>query len=544
MRTRRDQVQAYRFVTRRIVSALLSGDPETTNLPMRRLGMAVFGSVLTAAIVLGGVGAYGQLTGGAAPLDDKTLVIERETGATYVFIEGKLHPTLNYTSARLIVNDASAEVRTMSQASLRDRPRGVTVGIVGAPDALPDRKSLTGLPWSVCDVPDPVDRQRSSTRLVIDRALPGGTPLGDRAVLVAVDDQRYLIANNTRLQLLDPSRTITALRMAGTDRLQIGQQLLNAVPAGPPLRRPSLAGEGEPSSRKVAGQSYDVGSVFKAAGRHYVLTREALVSISEITALLLISNGGRITDITPNQASEAFEERRIEEEGVPPTMPTLYPAQPGQTTLCATYRKGSAGGPPTTTMEVFDRVPDELTDSDPGLVPVRQTRRDAVRTAEAVLLPGGKGVIAQASPGAGTSGSGAAGSTIYLISPQGIRYPLASAETLDVLGYGGITPLAVPGSLLALIPTGPTLDREDAFAVFAQDGPAPTAAPSSAPRSGSPSAAPPSGSPSATPPSGSPSRPSSAAPPSGSTPSTPASGAPSSGGTGGGGSTASTDADG
>ncbi len=237
MRTRRDQVQAYRFVTRRIVSALLSGDPETTNLPMRRLGMAVFGSVLAAAIVLGGVGAYGQLTGGAAPLAEKTLVIERETGATYVFIEGKLHPTLNYTSARLIVDDASAEVRTMSQASLRDRPRGVTVGIVGAPDALPDRKSLTGLPWSVCDVPDPLDRRRSSTRLVIDRALPGGTPLGDRGVLVSVDDQRYLVTNNSRLQLLDQARTMTALRMAGTERLQIGQQLLNAVPAGPPLRR-------------------------------------------------------------------------------------------------------------------------------------------------------------------------------------------------------------------------------------------------------------------------------------------------------------------
>ncbi|WP_030486405.1 type VII secretion protein EccB [Micromonospora chokoriensis] len=544
MRTRRDQVQAYRFVTRRIVSALLSGDPETTNLPMRRLGMAVFGSVLAAAIVLGGVGAYGQLTGNAAPLDDQTLVIERETGATYVFMQGKLHPTLNYTSARLIVNDGNAQVRTMSQASLRDRPRGVTLGIVGAPDALPDRKSLTGLPWSVCDVPNPIDRQRSSTRLVIDRPLPGGTPLGDRAVLVAAGDQRYLLTNNARLQLLDPSRTTTALRMAGTERLQVGQQLLNAVPAGPPLRRPSLPGEGEPSSRDVAGRPYAVGSVFKAAGRHYVLTRDGLVSVSEITALLIVSNGARITDITPNQVSDVFVERRIEEEGMPPTMPDTYPAQPGQTTLCATYRTGSAGGPPTTTLEVFDRVPTELTESDPGLMPVRQTSRDAVRTAEAVLLPGGKGVIAQASPGSGTSGSGAAGSTIYLISPQGIRYPLGSADTLDVLGYGGITPLAVPGSLLALIPTGPTLDHEDAFAVFAPDGPAPAAPPSAAPRSGSPTATPPSGSPTATPPSGSPT----ATPPSGSPtsapPSTPASGAPPSGGAGGGLPVGSIEADG
>ncbi|MDG4807467.1 type VII secretion protein EccB [Micromonospora sp. WMMD1120] len=506
MRTRRDQVQAYRFVTRRIVSALLSGDPETTNLPMRRLGMAVFGSVIAAAVVLGGVGAYGQLTGNTAPLEDQTLVIERETGATYVFLQGKLHPTLNYASARLIVNDPSAAVRTMSQASLRDRPRGVTLGIVGAPDALPDRKSLTGLPWSVCDVPDPVDTQRSTTRLVIDRALPGGTPLGDRAVLVSADDQRYLLTNDIRLQVLDVARTTTALQIAGAERLRVGQQLLNAVPAGPPLRRPTLRGAGEASNRKIAGRLHAVGSVFKAAGRHYVLTREGLVSVSEITALLLVSDGAQITDITPNQASEVLVEQRIEEEGMPQTMPALYPARPGQTTLCATYRAGSAGGPPTTTLEVFDRVPVELTDSDPGMVPVRQTGRDAVRTAEGVLLPGGKGVIAQASPGAGTSGSGAAGSTIYLISPQGIRYPLGSPETLEVLGYGGVTPLAVPGSLLSLIPTGPTLNHENALAVFAPDVPEPAAPTSAAPTS--------------------------AAPPSGATPSAPASGGTASSGAG------------
>ncbi|MGW5577388.1 type VII secretion protein EccB [Micromonospora chokoriensis] len=470
MRTRRDQVQAYRFVTRRIVSALLSGDPETTNLPMRRLGMAVFGSVITAAVVLGGVGAYGQLTGNTAPLEDQTLVIERETGATYVFLEGQLHPTLNYASARLILDQPDATVRTMSQASLRDRPRGLTLGIVGAPDALPDRKSLTGLPWSVCDVPDPVDPQRSRTRVVIDRALPGGVPLGDRAALVVVDDQRYLVTNNVRLQVLGGDQTITALKMADAAPLRVGQQLINAVPAGPPLRKPTLPGEGESSTRTVADRPATVGQVFSAAGRFYVLTREGLASISEITALLMVGGGGRITDITPNQAGELFVEQRVEEEGLPKTMPSFYPASSGQTALCATYRASSTGGPPTTTLEVFERAPAELTEADPGPVPVPQTRRDAVRTTEAVLLPGGKGVIAQASPGAGTSGSGAAGSTIYLISPQGIRYPLGSAATLGVLGYGGVTPLAVPGSLLSLIPTGPTLSRDAAMSVFSPDG--------------------------------------------------------------------------
>ncbi|MFC4020864.1 type VII secretion protein EccB [Micromonospora sp. GCM10011542] len=484
MRTRRDQVQAYRFVTRRIVSALLAGDPETSNLPMRRLGMAVFGSVIAAAVVLGGVGAYGQLTGNTAPLEENTLVIERETGATYVFVEGQLYPTLNYTSARLVLNQPDTTVRTMSQASLRDRPRGRMLGIVGAPDALPDRKSLTGLPWSVCDVPDPADARRSSTRVVIDRALPGGTPLGDRAVLVSVDGQRHLLTADARLEVLGGDQAIAALRMTGSQPLRVGQQLLNAVPAGPPLRKPSLPGSGDRSGLAVAGRPAEIGQVFRAAGRHYVLTREGLVSITEITALLLVSGGGQITDITPDEVGRLFTEQRVEEEGLPATLPALYPARAGQTVLCATYRSGIGGAPPTTTLEVFDRVPAELTSTEPGPVPVRQSPRDAVRTAEAVLLPGGKGVLAQAAPGAGAGGAPAAGSTAYLITPQGVRYPLGSAETLAVLGYGGVTPVAVPASLLSLIPTGPTLDREDALAYFDPGGvpsdapPGPTPSPS------------------------------------------------------------------
>ncbi|MCX4474665.1 type VII secretion protein EccB [Micromonospora sp. NBC_01655] len=466
MRTRRDQVQAYRFVTRRIVSALLSGDPETTNLPMRRLGLAVVGSVVAAAVVLGGVGAYGQLTGNAAPLEANTLVIERETGATYVYVDGLLHPTLNYASARLILNEADPAVRTMSQASIADRPRGRTVGIVGAPDALPDRKSLIGLPWSVCDVPDPADPRRSTTHLVIDRPLSGGVPLGDRAVLVTVGGGRYLLTGDARLRIAGGDPATAALRMAGAPTVTVGEQLLNAVPAGPVLREPDIEGEGDASRLTVGDGAARVGDVFRAAEQHYVLTREGLASIGEVTALLLLRDGGRVTDITPDQAGRLLTRERVEPEGTPRTLPTLHPVQAGRTVLCASYRKGAVDGPPTTTLEVFDRVPAEL--SGPAAPPVRQGARDAVRTAEQVLLPGGKGVLVQAAPGAGDGGAGAPGSTVYLISAQGVRYPLGtrSGDALTALGYGGVAPLAVPASLLSLVPTGPTLEREDALAYF------------------------------------------------------------------------------
>ncbi|MGW5671565.1 type VII secretion protein EccB [Micromonospora sp. NPDC003776] len=464
MRTRRDQVQAYRFVTRRIVSALLSGDPETNDLPMRRLGMAVFGSIIAAAVVLGGAGAYGQFTGNAAPLEPNTLVIERETGATYVFTDdGLLHPTLNYASARLILNEAEPPVRTMSQASIKDRPRGRTVGIVGAPDAVPDRKSLVGLPWSVCDVPDPVDPQRSTTRLVIDRPLPGGAPLTDQAVLVRVDGVRYLLTGGAQLRVGGDEQALVALKMAGAPTLTVGQQLLNAVPAGPTLRKPSIDGYGS-RGMPVAGRPAQIGQVFRAADQYYVLARQGLVAVKEMTALLLLGDGGQITDITPAQAGELLTDQRLDAEGLPQKLPALHEVRAGRTALCASYRSGGPGQPPTTTLEVYDQPPAELT-ATTG-VATRQSARDAVRTAESVLLPGGKGVLVQAA--AGDSGKAAAGSTVYLITAQGIRYPLgtASGDARAALGYGGVTPLAVPASLLALVPTGPALERKDAMGYF------------------------------------------------------------------------------
>ncbi|MCW3839954.1 type VII secretion protein EccB [Micromonospora yasonensis] len=464
MRTRRDQVQAYRFVTRRIVSALLSGDPETNDLPMRRLGMAVFGSIIAAAVVLGGAGAYGQFTGNAAPLEPNTLVIERETGATYVFTDdGRLHPTLNYASARLILNEADPQVRTMSQAAIKDRPRGRTVGIVGAPDDVPARKSLVGLPWSVCDVPDPVDPQRSTTRLVIDRPLPGGTPLTDQAVLVRVDGTRYLLTGGTQLRVVGDEQALVALKMAAAPTLTVGQQLLNAVPVGPALRKPSIDGYGGPSGLTVADRPARIGQVFRAADQYYVLTKQGLVAVTEMTALLL-GDGGRPTDVTPSQVGELLTDRRLDPEGLPQKLPTLHEVRAGRTVLCASYRSGGPGQPPTTTLEVFDQPPTELT-ATTG-VAARQTGRDAVRTAEGVLLPGGKGVLVQAA--AGDTGGPAAGATVYLITAQGVRYPLgtASGDARTALGYGEVPPLAVPASLLALVPTGPALERRDAMNEF------------------------------------------------------------------------------
>ncbi|MGL5851555.1 MAG: type VII secretion protein EccB, partial [Phycicoccus sp.] len=44
---------------------------------------------------------------------------------------------------------------------------------------------------------------------------------------------------------------------------------------------------------------------------------------------------------------------------------------------------------------------------------------------------------------------------------QGVKYPLASADTVPALGFGdGVEATGIPAAMLALLPTGPTLDPE------------------------------------------------------------------------------------
>jgi len=51
MQSRRDQLQAYRFLTRRAQAALLTGEPDTLEAPMRRLTTLTISGLLVAALV-------------------------------------------------------------------------------------------------------------------------------------------------------------------------------------------------------------------------------------------------------------------------------------------------------------------------------------------------------------------------------------------------------------------------------------------------------------------------------------------------------------
>src|SRR5207302_78821 len=190
---RRDQLPAYRFVTRRIASALTAGDPDSPESPFRRMAGAMFGSVMVAVLVVAGAGILGALKPGGSTSwhTAGTLVVEQETNTRYVYLDGVLHPVLNFASARLILKNDPLPVASVARSSLAGVPRGLPVGIPGAPDALPDKGSLAATPWSVCSEPvlTASGALGSSVRVRVGTALSGAQPLaGHSALLVQGGD--------------------------------------------------------------------------------------------------------------------------------------------------------------------------------------------------------------------------------------------------------------------------------------------------------------------------------------------------------------------
>jgi type VII secretion protein EccB len=478
MQSRREQVHAHRFMTRRIVSALLSGEPDSADRPMQRLGLAVLASAMVAMIVFVGVGVYGlRNPGGARRPGANTLVIERETGARYVVLaDGVLHPVLNYASARLILG-AQSQVRMMSRSSLTDLPRGQAVGIREAPDALPAPSSLVSFPWTICSAPRSADVGTPTTSLYLGHqrgsGAPGtGTELGDTALLVTdhAAGTRYLIRDGLRLKITHRD-VLTVLGLDSATPVPVGQALLNGIPAGPDLP-PSLPRSGSPNAHgiRLVSQIAKVGQVYRVDGRYYVMTDQGLSAVSEVGARLFGLGGPAPRTATLQEARGAFGSVRVPDPLT--TMPSPHPANTGthRPAVCAIYRGGSDSHPGggrgrqddghDVTVQVLDQPPHqgagEQPEPDPG-----GASAGGLTPVDHVVVPGGHGALVQEVPVRGASVTGTA---TYLVTDQGIKYqiPTDSPDTTAALGYAGVSAAPVLSTLLNLIPSGPLLDPKEA----------------------------------------------------------------------------------
>ncbi|TYB64386.1 type VII secretion protein EccB [Nonomuraea sp. PA05] len=461
VQTRKDLYQAHKFLTQRLGLALLQGEPDLPESPMRRYNVGTFAGILLMVLIIAGFGIWGMLQpGGATKLKEAgQLLVEEETGASYIYNQGdgKLQPVANYVSARLLLDSQEIKVRTVSAKSLAGLGRGQKIGIPGAPDSLPGPEEMVKSPWTVCVVEqtDATGVRRSYVTLLggID---VGGAPVGGDALVVDDGQQNWVLWNNQRMLVKNLRRL--------TDQAprKVPASWVNAIPAGPDFAAPAVPQRGT----RVTGPGgfpARVGQIFTAASipgtpdRWYVLLADGLAPISQTQASLLLQDPdsktaygkGQVRQIAVDAATvnaAKISEHRVLGGGLPAIMPRFRTPE-AATPLCAVYAdtaKGSVRARLTTGATM--PLPKPANSGGPGHV-------------DQVLLPPGGAALAGRLPGEGQAG----GINEYsLVTDQGLRFRLASAEVVEKLGYDVTHVAPVPAHVLRLIPEGPLLDPASA----------------------------------------------------------------------------------
>ncbi|WP_261985965.1 MULTISPECIES: type VII secretion protein EccB [Microbispora] len=459
VQTRKDLYQAYRLMQQRLGQALLQGEPDVAESPMRRHNIATFCGILLSVLLLAGFGIWGVIKpGGATRLTEPgQLLVEQDTGATYVYSQQErvLLPTANYVSARLLLDTADVTVRDVSAASLAELPRGPLVGIPGAPDSLPPKDKLVHGPWSVCvvDGPDASGTPRPYVTLVGGMDV-GGRPLGGGAMVVDDGRQKWVVWADRRMRA-----STSAVNALNAQPRKVPASWLNALPEGPAFSGPKVPNLGRkvrgPDGKVTAavGQVFTVPGIGGAPARWYVLLSDGLAPISLTQATLLLSDpatkaayGRRPLQPIPIDAATAgaalSKQPSVMGGGMPETMPTVV--SPASTTpLCAVFA-GTAGGSTRATLTVG------------ASITIPTPRAPGTQdTFDQVLLPPGSAAVAGLLPGEGQLGSI---TNYFLVTDQGRRFAIASPDLLPKLGYDAADTTPVPAQLLHLIPEGPALD--------------------------------------------------------------------------------------
>jgi type VII secretion protein EccB len=437
--SKRDLVEAHGFNRRRLATAFVSGAPGGREVEPVRLGRAVVGGVVLAVLVVAGAAVAGFLKPTLPDdWDQQGLVIGEESGSRFLAYDGEFFPVVNATSARLVLDDF--DVTFVPDAKIAEKSLGATLGIPGAPDALPPAEDLVQTGWTACADVDGATRLRLAEQ-------PGARVATDQALVVRSDqDETWVVTGGYRYEV--PRRTedpvLRALGLDGAPRWTVSGTWLDLFPVGGPLEGFSVPGAGEatPDDWSVPAGAARVGSVLDIDGQPYVLGQEGIIRLTEFASAVYLATSERVSRVEASTA-ETNDIPQSTDEVHPTDWPTEVPAPFGADFACA------------------------LLATEPGQTP---TVSLAAPTAEeAVPGDGESGTSVSVEPGRGalvrTMGSGVTDQgTVYLVDASGTHYAIGGevTDTLSRLGYSGVQPVPVPLLWADLFASGPELSREQA----------------------------------------------------------------------------------
>ncbi|MDI3390414.1 type VII secretion protein EccB [Streptomyces sp. B-S-A8] len=510
MASRRDELNAYTFAKKVVVSSLLeptgTGTEENAPRPLR----AVVPGLVIGALILAGFGAWGMFKPKAPKGWDTPgakVIVAKESTTRYVVLDtgkGKdkktlLHPVMNLASARLLLTPKQYDVIQVSDEILDagKPPLGPILGIPYAPDRLPKPEEAgKAKRWAVCQQPGggKGDAVQQATFVFAQRDLrrtEGKKRLSGGQVLYVNDKhgKRYLVdAEGKKYPVAGRAKDLLATTLVGLNKepQQVSDEWLATLHEGSPIDFPRIPGDIGARANADGGLSEDenrVGMVLKAqtgdGPQHYVVLDGGKVQpVSDFTAWLLINSpqtddldmGGRASRVDAQSftpASGVFGARYDWPEDRTAQVNSAAGAGSDRDTVCSVLRKAGDEGATTLSTWAGEDYPAELT----------------AGGTSSYVTPG-SGLLYTQVRGKQTRPDG----SLFLVTDTGLRYAVqtngdSDADRSDIgsggqgktddgrpepsqaqirLGYGDVTPAVVPYAWSEFLAKGPRLDTNSA----------------------------------------------------------------------------------
>lgn len=513
--TRKTEVQAYSFEVRRMNSALVRRDPVMLHDPLRTHSRATIVGVVLGMVGLLGFLIFGILKPNPKPPDNGGIVIGKESGQIYVYVDQPemLIPTFNLASARLILKgqqDKAGAEQGQPQSPqqieaaaptivpddrLKDIRRGRLQGIPGADIQMPGPSQRISDNWAVCHnlpleppgrlTPEQNFKQASEKQQTAVFAGLGadklGTPLEPKqSILIERRDGKQFLLYRPAETFNRQSDVVMAeipsdaeggksvreaLKLEGVQTRPMSLGLLRAVEDVDPLVAPVPPELNSPTSFDIGnGQTANVGDVFSVqlpdGFDFYVILKDGKQEVTRAVATMILHEHTNKDAIPPIQPDAL--------DGIPRTKTPLkvddYPSEIPEIldplqfpTTCLGWARTNEGKEGRTTL--YSRKGGLPFPKDKNGIEQRIAVGQANEENIAVdyfYMPPGHGAVVNAATSEASFKTG----PIQLVTDRGLRYGIPDLTTAAYLGLKDLRP--APESIIKLLPTGVSLNSQDA----------------------------------------------------------------------------------
>ena len=466
----RDQNSGHLFYNRRLRAAITRFSVRMKH-DDRKQQAAVALSIVLVVIGIGWM-ALLHVMKPSGLVGQSAIIGDRDTGAIYAKINGRLYPALNLTSARLAVGNAGAPAWVRA-SEIAKYPTGPIIGIPGAPDSLPITASAESA-WSVCDAA----AARGSGTAPVVTAIGGQlSPFGrsepmhpKQAILATHKGATYVIWHGQRSRIDPADRSVTfnlGLDPGVTYPIEISNALFDAMPSTEPIVLPAIPGRGTPSRwlpGSIVGRVLQTRDANGTVNGFYVLLPDGVQKITSFVADLLrtADSEGSTTPtlVAPDKLIQIPVVDVLDVDYYPSEKLEFVDTSANPAT-CVGWEKQS--GDPQARITVFSGrgLPVSI-GMDSRVVRLVRDDRDpnSAEAQQTLMLPGAANFVTT------TSGVATADSreSLYWISPQGVRYGIQSDHaTLQALGLDPRLAVQAPWPIVRTFATGPAIGRDAAL---------------------------------------------------------------------------------